>query len=113
MVQELASILTLKVDIDIVIVGFWTNEILFNRINEIKESIEIPLLPVDFFLYRPKEILMLIEQGNPMILDGFTEGVCLLNNDYYQKIQNIIKEKIAKGYFLKDGKTWKIQATFK
>jgi len=84
----------IRSDIDLILVGNWSNDKLFERINEIKQTLHIPLLPVDYFLYRPTEILKFIEQGNPMILDGFTEGECLINNSYYQKIKEVIEKKI-------------------
>jgi len=95
-------------DIDLIIVGNWSNDKLFERINEIEDKLRIPLLPIDFFLYLPSEILIFIEQGNPMILDGFTEGVCLFNDIYYQKIKNIIEKKILSGILSKKEKLWKI-----
>ena len=95
-------------DIDLILVGNWFNDKLFERINEIKEKLQIPLLPVDYFLYRPTEILKFIEQGNPMILDGFTEGICLFNNKYYQKIRKVIEKQISLGIISKKEKLWKI-----
>lgn len=38
-------------DIDLILIGNWVNDKLFDRIDEIKENMEIPLLPIDFFLY--------------------------------------------------------------
>lgn len=95
-------------DIDLILVGNWFTDVLFNRIDEIRKKIDIPLLPIDYFLYCPDEILKFIDQGNPMILDGFIEGMVLLNNEYYQKINGIIKTKISEGYILKNKDIWQI-----
>jgi len=99
----------IRSDIDLILVGNWSNDKLFERINEIKQTLHIPLLPVDYFLYRPTEILKFIEQGNPMILDGFTEGECLINNSYYQKIKEVIEKQIDIGHLSKKENLWKIQ----
>ncbi|MGQ4875741.1 MAG: nucleotidyltransferase domain-containing protein [Promethearchaeia archaeon] len=95
-------------DIDLIMIGNWSNKILFERINEIDEKISLPLLPIDFFLYTPEEIKIFIEQGNPMILDGFTEGICLYNYAYYHQVRKLIKEHIKLGNISKIDKIWKI-----
>ncbi|HDZ16814.1 MAG TPA: nucleotidyltransferase domain-containing protein, partial [archaeon] len=61
----------IRSDIDLILVGQWSNYVLFDRIDEIKDKVDLPLLPIDFFLYKPDEILKLIDRGNPMILQGF------------------------------------------
>ena len=98
----------IRSDIDVILVGNWVNEKLFDRIDELKENVEIPFLPIDFFLYQPQEIHILIDQGNPMILDGFTEGKCLLNEAYFREIKNKIDSYIKKGIVKKNEKLWKI-----
>jgi len=95
-------------DIDLIMIGNWVNDILFDRIDELKENIEIPLLPIDFFLYQPQEIHILIDQGNPMILDGFTEGICLFNENYFREIKKKINSYRKRGLIDKKGKLWKI-----
>jgi len=95
-------------DIDLLLIGNWVNDKLFDRIDEIKEKVEIPLLPIDFFLYQPQEIHILIDQGNPMILDGFTEGICLYNENYFREIKNKINSYRQNGLINKEGKLWKI-----
>ena len=95
-------------DIDLILIGNWVNDKLFDRIDELKEIMEIPLLPIDFFLYQPQEIHILIDQGNPMILDGFTEGICLFNEKYFREIKNKINSYRKRGLINKIGKLWKI-----
>ena len=95
-------------DIDLILIGNWVNDTFFDRIDEIKEKMEIPLLPIDFFLYKPEEIHILIDQGNPMILDGFTEGICLFNENYFTEIKKKINSYKKKGLIEKKGKLWKI-----
>ena len=95
-------------DIDLLLIGNWINDKLFDRIDEIKEKMEIPLLPIDFFLYQPQEIHILIDQGNPMILDGFTEGICLYNENYFREIKKKINSYRKRGLIDKKGKLWKI-----
>lgn len=96
-------------DIDLIIVGHWKEDILFERINELEQKIEIPSLPIDFFLYRPDEINKLVEKANPLILDGFTEGIYLYNKDYYDKIQRKIKKQISQGKLSKKENLWKLE----
>jgi len=95
-------------DIDLILIGKWVNDKLFDRIDEVKEKMEIPFLPIDFFLYQPQEIHILIDQGNPMILDGFTEGICLLNENYFREIKKKINSYRKRGLINKEGKLWKI-----
>ncbi|NVM37268.1 MAG: nucleotidyltransferase domain-containing protein [Candidatus Lokiarchaeota archaeon] len=95
-------------DIDLILIGNWVNDKLFDRIDELKEKMEIPFLPIDFFLYQPHEIHILIDQGNPMILDGFTEGICLFNENYFREIKNKINSYMKTGLIDKKGKLWKI-----
>ena len=95
-------------DIDLILIGKWVNDKLFDRIDEVKEKMEIPLLPIDFFLYQPQEIHILIDQGNPMILDGFTEGTCLLNESFFREIKKKINSYRKKGLINKIGNLWKI-----
>jgi len=96
-------------DIDLIIVGNWSDQILFKRINEIEEKISIPFLPIDFFLYRPDEITELFEKGNPLILNGFTEGSCFYNKDYFNTIQKKIRKKISDGKISKQNNLWKLE----
>ncbi|MEJ2249461.1 MAG: nucleotidyltransferase domain-containing protein [Candidatus Lokiarchaeota archaeon] len=96
-------------DIDLIIIGTWSEKILFNRINEIKEIIQLPLLPIDICLYTPEEIIQLIDQGNPLILDGFIEGTCLFNQKYYDQIHNEIKNRISRGSLSKVKELWKVK----
>jgi len=98
----------IRSDIDLLLIGNWINDKLFDRIDEIRVKVEIPLLPIDFFLYQPQEIHILIDQGNPMILDGFTEGICLLNENYFREIKKKIKSYRKRGLIDKEGKLWKI-----
>ncbi len=95
-------------DIDLILIGNWVNDKLFDRIDEIKEKMKIPLLPIDFFLYQSQEIHILIDQGNPMILDGFTEGICLFNKNYFREIKKKINSYRKRGLIDKMGKIWKI-----
>ncbi len=98
----------IRSDIDLILVGQWSNFVFFDRLDEIKDVLDLPLLPIDFFLYKPDEILKLIDQGNPMILQGFVEGSCLVNDNYYYTIQKIILKKISDGKLSKDKKLWKV-----
>ncbi|KKN06266.1 hypothetical protein LCGC14_1079060 [marine sediment metagenome] len=98
----------IRSDIDLILVGQWSNYVLFDRIDEIKDKVDLPLLPIDFFLYKPDEILKLIDRGNPMILQGFVEGNCLLNDNYYQTIQKIILKMISNGKLSKEKNLWKV-----
>ena len=95
-------------DIDLILIGNWVNDKFFDRIDELQEKMEIPLLPIDFFLYQPQEIHILIDQGNPMILDGFTEGICLFNENYFREIKKKINSYRKRGLIDKKGKLWKI-----
>ena len=98
----------IRSDFDLILVGQWSSYILFDRIDEIKDKVDLPLLPIDFFLYQPDEILKLIDRGNPMILQGFMEGNCLLNDNYYQTIKKIILKMITNGKLSKEKNLWKV-----
>ena len=94
------------------VVGNWAHKIFFERVNEINKKVKLPLLPIDYFLYRPEEIKKFIEQGNPMILDGFIGGICLFNENYFQEIQDLINKQIEIGNISKKGNIWKINQSF-
>ncbi|MHA1854896.1 MAG: nucleotidyltransferase domain-containing protein [Promethearchaeota archaeon] len=101
-------------DIDLILVGAWDNEILFDRIEEIQNNTPLPPLPIDFFLYRVEEIKKMIQQGNPMILDGFREeGICLYNDVFFQNVQDLITQKISEGFLEKKNGIWKVNTLSK
>ena len=102
----------IRSDIDIIMVGNWAHKIFFERVNEINKKVKLPLLPIDYFLYRPEEIKKFIEQGNPMILDGFIGGICLFNENYFQEIQDLINKQIEIGNISKKVNIWKINKSF-
>ncbi|MHA1438433.1 MAG: nucleotidyltransferase domain-containing protein [Promethearchaeota archaeon] len=99
-------------DFDIIMIGDWSHNIFFERVNEINKEVRLPLLPIDYFLYRPEEIKRFIEQGNPMILDGFIEGICLYNKKYFQEICDLIKNQMKIGNISKEQNIWKINKSF-
>ncbi|MHA1699417.1 MAG: hypothetical protein ACTSWN_11295 [Promethearchaeota archaeon] len=84
-------------------IGDWEIEVFFKRINEIDDKVAIPLLPLDLFPYKPEEIKRLIYRGNPMILDGFLEGKCLYNDDFFRKTRDLLKRMLRENVIEKTG----------
>ncbi len=96
-------------DVDLLIIGHWKEDVLFERISEIARLIDLPELPVDYFLYRPEEIKQLIKKGNPLILDGISEGKAILNIAYLKELRNYLEELMQKKIISKKGDVWFIK----